>query len=82
VDLLEDQQPPLQEVVPAQVAVITLMPTEDAKHVTHNKLFLVKLETNTAVKCQSVEMDSQETLAPTNALEQPPQPPLAQHNSD
>ena len=77
-DLLETQQP-VEAVLPAQAAVNTLIKMEDAKHVTHNKLSLDKLEANTALKCQSVVLDSQETLAPTNVLEQPPES-LAQHH--
>lgn len=82
-DLLETQRP-VEAVLPAQAAVNTLIKTEDAKHVTHNKLSLDKLEANTALKCQSVELDSQETLAPTNVLEQQQDPAesLAMHHKD
>jgi hypothetical protein len=70
VEALETQT--MDQLVEAALAAVnTLMLKEDAKHATPTRLLWVCLVTNTVLKCQSVELDKQEILAPTNALVQP-----------
>jgi len=70
VDLQETQTTVVEATQAAMAAVNTLITMEIARHAQINSMLLVKLDHTTAqTNCQSAQMDRQETLAQTFALE-------------